>query len=287
MSSGNFMTTIEKLNGRENFITWQFAVQAYLEHEGLWECVLGNEDDAEKNIKAKSKLILLVQPTNYFHIRKCTTPKEVWTKLQSAFEDSGLCRKVALIRVLTSTKLQDCKNVEHYVNTIMTASHKLNDIGANVSDDWVGTFLLAGLPDTYHPMIMAIESSGQLTSSDYIKTKLLQDVKELGSASDTSKALISSKGKKPATNKKHHNNSTSSSNVSNRPISEILIANNSFMSVNSIGQVSVVVDRDGENCSVPISNVLHVPDLAMNLLSLKLGNKTIIPDDKDSSNNIL
>lgn len=46
-----------------------------------------------------------------------------------------------------------------------------------VSDVWVGTLLLAGLPNEYQPMVMGIESSGIAITADSIKTKILQDVK--------------------------------------------------------------------------------------------------------------
>lgn len=36
----------------------------------------------------------------------------------------------------------------------------LNDIGFPVSEEWVSTFLLAGLPESYKPIIMTMESSG-------------------------------------------------------------------------------------------------------------------------------
>ncbi|GBP63981.1 Retrovirus-related Pol polyprotein from transposon TNT 1-94 [Eumeta japonica] len=59
----------------------------------------------------------------------------------------------------------------------MTTAHKLRNIGFKVDDEWLGTLLLAGLPDEYKPMIMAIESSGVAITTDSIKTKLLQEVK--------------------------------------------------------------------------------------------------------------
>lgn len=43
-------------------------------------------------------------------------------------------------------------------------------------DEWIGTLLLAGLPDKYKPMIMGIENSNTPITS--IKTKLLQEVKD-------------------------------------------------------------------------------------------------------------
>lgn len=175
--STGFLSSIEKLDGRSNFSSWKFAVKAYLEHEGLWKSIEGNEQDPEKLIKAKSKLVLLIKPINFAHIQSCETAKDMWQKLKDTFEDSGLMRRVTLIRILTSTKLESCDNIEEYVNLIMNTAHKLAGIGCKIEDEWIGTFLLAGLPDVYQPMIMAIESSGIPIRADAIKTKLLQDIK--------------------------------------------------------------------------------------------------------------
>lgn len=147
-------------------------MQAWLEHEELWGCVLGEEAsvaNAAKVTKAKSKIILSVDPINYVHIQDCTTAKEVWEKLQVTFEDSGLTRKVSLLRALVSTQLDRCKNAEEYVNVIITTAHKLNGVGFKVPDEWVGTLLLAGLPDEYRPMIMGLENSGTAVTADSIK----------------------------------------------------------------------------------------------------------------------
>uniref|UniRef100_A0A2H1WMQ1 SFRICE_037191 n=1 Tax=Spodoptera frugiperda TaxID=7108 RepID=A0A2H1WMQ1_SPOFR len=72
----------------------------------------------------------------------------------------------------------------------MTSAHKLRNIGFIVDDEWLGTLMLAGLPEIYKPMIMAIESSGVKISADIIKTKLLQEVQ----SSDTT-AFYSAKKK--------------------------------------------------------------------------------------------
>lgn len=173
--SNNVVPAIERLKGRENYDNWKFAVQAYFECDGLWTCIDGDEKDNEKLVKAKGKLILLIDPINFVHIRSSKTAKEIWIALQKAFEDNGLSRKVGL-RTLTSTKLLESQSVEDYVNKIVLTAHKLRDIGMNVTDEWVGTLLLSGRPDHYGPMIMGIESSGAQITSDFIKTKLLQDV---------------------------------------------------------------------------------------------------------------
>lgn len=61
------------------------------------------------------------------------------------------------------------------MDQILTTAHKLKNSKFDINDEWIGTILLAGLPDEYRPMIMAIESSKSTVSSDFVKTKLLQD----------------------------------------------------------------------------------------------------------------
>ncbi|KAL0811481.1 hypothetical protein ABMA28_009875 [Loxostege sticticalis] len=120
---------IDKLTGRENYNSWKFAVKSYLEHEDLWSCVdpktKEEPGDANKDIKAKTKIILLVDPSNYHHIEDAQNAREVWVKLQSAFEDSGLHRRVALLRDLINTNLDNCADIEEYVNKILMLQWKI------------------------------------------------------------------------------------------------------------------------------------------------------------------
>lgn len=194
------MFNIEKLVGRENFATWKFSMKTYLQHENLWSCIEpGNNDpiDPSKDTKAKAKLILLLDTQNYVHVQDCTTAKEVWHNLHQAFDDSGLTRRVGLLKDLINTTLESCISVEEYVSKIMNTAHKLRNIGFNVDDEWLGTLMLAGLPDEYKPMIMGLESSGIKINADSVKTKLIQEV-------NTSKsAVFFTKSKKPFNNKNY------------------------------------------------------------------------------------
>lgn len=119
------------------------------------------------------------------HIQDTISAKEAWDKLREVYEDSGLSKKVGLLRALV-TRLEICASVEEYVTKIISISHKLNGMSFEVKvDEWIGTLLLAGLPDKYKPMIMGIENSNIPITS--IKTKLLQedDVCHKSSAGDT------------------------------------------------------------------------------------------------------
>lgn len=165
----------------------------YLEHEQLWKAVLGTETDVEKDTKARTSICLSIDPINFVHVESCTNAEDVQKKLTATFEDSGLTRRVGLLRTLTTTRLDSFSTVDEYVNTILGTAYKLNGIGFTLSDEWIGTFLLSGLTDEYKPMIMGIESSGIKITGDVIKAKLLQDVKVPSSESN---AFFSSKENK-------------------------------------------------------------------------------------------
>ncbi|GBP95217.1 hypothetical protein EVAR_67225_1 [Eumeta japonica] len=120
--------SIPKLTGRENWSTWSFAVKAYLQHEDLHNCISAepnpNDPKAVKDdVKAKSKLILLVDPILYVHIQQAENAKQLWDNLTKAFEDRGLTRKVGLLKDLINTTLETSESVESYVNKIMSSAH--------------------------------------------------------------------------------------------------------------------------------------------------------------------
>lgn len=324
--------SIEKLTGRDNWSSWSFAVKAYLQHEDLYDCILStpSSTDAEKgkkDLKAKSKLILLVDPILYVHIQDAENAKQVWDNLARAFEDSGLTRKVGLLRELINTNLENSQSIEDYVNKIMSAAHKLRNIRFNVDDEWLGTLMLAGLPDMYRPMIMGLESSGMKISADLVKNKLLQEIKTTDTtALYTNTKKIQPKNEQQVPNKKgprcfncnkygHFSkdcwskkgnrksdgnkagfvaafsasmiNDSDSwyvdsgasmhmtmhrdwlSDVTSAPVQNIKIANNKVLKVECCGNVSIkVMAEDGCTEVIQVRNVLYVPELSNNLLSV-------------------
>lgn len=175
MAPTSLLNSIEKLKGRGNYETWKFVTKAYEESEKLWDSVDGTtteEDETKKmvaDILAKSRLILLLDPLNFSHIQSATTAKEVWDNLTKAFDDSGLSRRVGLLRQLISTRVDNCNSMEEYVIRIVTTAHKLKNAKMDINNEWIGTLLLAGLSDDFNPMIMAIESSETKISSDVVK----------------------------------------------------------------------------------------------------------------------
>lgn len=174
--STNYLASVPKLKGRENYDEWTFAVENVLVLEGVLHCVqpvAGKDIKPEDDAKTRAKLCLTIEPPLFVHIKKTKTSKELWDKLKSLFDDSGFSRKISLLRHLISIRWENCEDMTTYVTQIVETSQRLSGTGFEITDQWIGSLMLAGLPEKFSPMIMAIEHSGIAITADVIKTKLL------------------------------------------------------------------------------------------------------------------
>ncbi|CAH2109147.1 unnamed protein product [Euphydryas editha] len=179
--SSNYVVSVPKLKGRENYAEWAFAAENFLVLEGTSDCILQTKpEEAAADAKTKAKLILTIDSALYVHIKEVKSTKELWDKLKQLFDDSGFTRRISLLRTLISIRLENCTSMTSYVTQIIETSQKLNGTGFNINDEWVGCLLLAGLSEKYSPMI---EHSGIKITADAIKTKLMDLEEDSGDVS--------------------------------------------------------------------------------------------------------
>ncbi|CAB0000865.1 unnamed protein product, partial [Nesidiocoris tenuis] len=194
-SNGSCLPVVEKLRGSENYRSWKFQMTNVLKHEALWVCIAGfSEDDrtpadqkARKEEKALSKINLSVDKCVYPHVESAETAKIAWERLQEAFDGVGLFTSLSLLRRLCTLRLDAFNSTEEYVNEAMSVSTKLQDIREPVPDKFLAAVVLQGLPDSYKPMIMALQNSGALVTFDLVKSTLLQDKSWKGDNGDENK----------------------------------------------------------------------------------------------------
>lgn len=153
----NYLTSVPKLRGRENYDDWSFAIENVLVLEGLSGCIDGSETDQATLAKAKAKLILTIDPSLFPHVKSATTSTDVWKTVKRLYDDDGYTRKIGLLRILISARLENHESMESYINQVVETSQKLKRAGFDIGEEWVGSLLLAGLPERFEPMIMAIE----------------------------------------------------------------------------------------------------------------------------------
>lgn len=183
MSNGEAMNSrlFEKLKGRENYDTWKLFSKSYLVIKGYWTCTQTTLDEnassnaKDKDLKAWSELCLLVDETVLSYMADTTTAKQAWDSLERAFQDSGISRKVELLKQLVQITLSECESVQDYVNRITLTSLKVKRTGLNLDDELIASLMLAGLPEEFNPLVMSIENSSAKLTTEDVKTVLLQE----------------------------------------------------------------------------------------------------------------
>lgn len=188
MASNNYLASVPKLQGRENYEEWSFAMENFLILEGLSKCIDGTEPDSVQIAKAKAKIVLSLDCSLYVHVKEAKTAKEIWDTLKNLYENQGFTRKISLLRYLISLRLENCSSMADYVNQVIETSQKLGRTGLKLENSLVGSLLLAGLPTQFAPMVMALEHSGIDITTDSVKTKLL-DMQLDGGTSSTAGAF--------------------------------------------------------------------------------------------------
>lgn len=173
---------IERLTGSENYSTWAFSVKSLLEYHDLEKCIMPSasatsapaETEPDKLKKAKARIILSIDKHLFVHVASCETALEIWLKLKNMYEDNGLSRRIGLLRKLITSNLENFHTMDEYISEIIGTANKLNSIGFVITEEWIGSILLAGLSDEFKPFIMAVENSGALITGDSIKAKLCE-----------------------------------------------------------------------------------------------------------------
>lgn len=94
-----------------------------------------------------------------------------------AFENKSVSRKVDLLRQLVQLKLSECDSMEDYVNKMILTSIQVSSAGLKLDDEITASLMLAGLPEEFLPMVLAVENSNDKLTIDTVKSVLLQDVK--------------------------------------------------------------------------------------------------------------
>ncbi|XP_057671187.1 uncharacterized protein LOC130902919 [Diorhabda carinulata] len=233
-----------------------------MEHEDLWCCIEPSDNKpikASKVVNAKAKLILLLDPQNYVHVQDCSTAKEVWECLQQAFDDKGLTRRVGLLKDLINTKLESSYSLEEYVSKIINTAHNLRNIDFDVNNEWLGTLMLTGLPDEYKPMIILLESSGSK-----LKTEDQDAIIAIN------KVILLNYVNNQRTNRlrsifAHDLQDDWLYNVTEPTVKSVTVANREPLTVKGVGCVDIQINQKDK---IQVKNVLFVPGLAANLLSV-------------------
>ncbi|UYV68918.1 hypothetical protein LAZ67_6001665 [Cordylochernes scorpioides] len=196
--------TLNKLDGY-NYSLWSFKIEMLLQKEDLWEVVTENIPDEpkiewkKKDSKARAIINLSIADSQIVHVKNLLTAKATWDTLKNIYERKTLSGKIYLLRKLYSLKLEEDKDMQQHITTMMELVYKLRTIGETLKDSHITAILLCSLPKSYSNLITMLESrpDDELTL-EFTKNKLLDEhtrrVESSKDESTASKALKSLHG---------------------------------------------------------------------------------------------
>jgi hypothetical protein len=94
--NGSLMS-FEKLDGMSNYYNRKSSMEVYLLHEDLWDTIkpgvqadgIATTVNSTKDVKARTKICLMVKSVCLPHIRNAKTAKDAWHNLQNFYEHTG------------------------------------------------------------------------------------------------------------------------------------------------------------------------------------------------------
>lgn len=317
---------IDKLKGRDNYDEWKLAAKWQLQIKGFWPCIEGTDTDQAKNMIAIATIGSMLESSCYACILDCETGKAAWNALAKMYDDNGTLRRMDLLKYLIRLELNDCDSMEDYINKMMTTHQKLTKSGTVIADGLVAQIMLAGLPDQYRPMVMAIANCGKDLTTDFVKTNLVQEVKHEKPNGESSALVV--KNAKHKEQQQHQRKKTPNvtcfecnerghyarncpkktkskpnlllastslvaktentsewyidsgasahmtmcennfSDLREPKSKEIVVADNARLNVKCAGDINMALPSNGESNNVVVKNVLCIPEICANLMSV-------------------
>ncbi|CAI7891637.1 unnamed protein product [Closterium sp. NIES-54] len=264
---------LDKFNG-DNFAEWSFKMENIFEHYDLLEVMEGTEkrpeNDPEKSPwvrKSAQGYLLLGQALGSSHIRHIKPfqrepekgPK-AWAALKGVHAPATAAVAVVLERQMAALQIEEDEAVEEGVQKFFDLLTRLEGADLNYSELQKKTKLLALLPESWSSLIINLNRDLPCLSLEDVKRAILQEDfrrRELASADGAGAASIG-RGMTPRADLL--------TELEPSPVKHVTSALGQRAEVKGMGK-AMFKGADGK--MVRLKNVLWVPNLAANLISVR------------------
>ncbi|KAA3486345.1 TMV resistance protein N-like [Gossypium australe] len=257
-------------------------MKTYLQAQDLWNAV---ENDADppllranptiaqirqhsegraKKHKAMACLQNGVSDVIFTRIMTSDSPKQAWERLNEKFMGSEKTRQQQLInlrRDFENLKMKEAETVKQYSDKIMATINSIRLFGEEFSESRVVEKVITTLPERFESKISSLEDSRDLTTislSELVNSLYALEQRRANSKVKCSWLVDSGCSHHMATDE------ILFKELDRSFTSRIRIGNGSL--IEAKGRGNVVINTDSGNKL--ISNVLYVPDIDQNLLSV-------------------
>ena len=128
-----------------------------------------------KDQKARATICLAILLALLSHVRACTTAQEVWIKLQETYEAKCASRKLFLWERFFNLRMSLEQSAEEFISQLDENVEQLECVGAKINEEIKTMKLLSSLPPKFNTLTVALKSVTDDLTSDFIKTRILQE----------------------------------------------------------------------------------------------------------------
>lgn len=135
--------------GEDNYVTWKWHMIMILEAKGLYKWVTDIDHKGEESDKyrATSLLASALSQTNMQRVINCKTAYEIWSALESSFENKSSTERSMLLEKFTSYRIKRISDISKALGDIQAKAAKLRSLGASIDDEFIISIILKALPD--------------------------------------------------------------------------------------------------------------------------------------------
>ena len=180
--------SIEKLDGsmasgKSNYQAWKFRVIRILKEKGLLTAIEESLDKTNNKAIALDNaaftiITLNVRDSKITHIQDCGTAQEAWEALRIVHQGIGASGKMVLIQRLWALRMVEGEDMAEHLNRFRELANQVQSLSSNskgMEESELVTLLSLSLPESYEPVIMALQSRTDDLTFDMFAGRLLQE----------------------------------------------------------------------------------------------------------------
>ncbi|KAG8239862.1 hypothetical protein J437_LFUL018972 [Ladona fulva] len=177
---------------KDHYDTWAMQIEAVMVKNGTWEYLDGkhvkpeiveeNEQsrkEVEKwedgDAKAKSDLIIAIDPSLLRLVKGLNTALQVWDRLKSEFASTGPVKKAELFKRISTYKICESDDVRTQLMDFFDIASQLEGLNIAVHPELLTIMLLNALPASFDVFRGAVEARDELPRPEWLRDKILEE----------------------------------------------------------------------------------------------------------------
>lgn len=175
---------IPQFKGGPDFQHWSFRVKMHLDSVGVLKNLTENAPEAaaekvqfeEADRKAKVLIVSLLANECLEVIREKSTAKDMWAALEATFATKSIGSQHLVRKQLNRLKLNEGDPMRPHLLAFDDLVRQMKTAGAKVDDADLVVLLFQTLPDSYDPLVTALENvPEQDLKLEVVKQRLLSE----------------------------------------------------------------------------------------------------------------